>query len=183
MKSLMCPHSTSWRFVIFVLLALMWMPTSAEARPKKDVIVMKNGDRITCEIKNLEKGQLSIKTDYTTGTILVDWEQVDHIETPQRFQIETQDGTRYEGALKSDDTVPEDVLQDLKIYEEDSEQMVSRQEVVGIRQLDRGFWERLDGPGGLPLRLLYSALRLGLPAVARRRRAAAALGPRRARSW
>ncbi len=67
----------------------------AEARDKIDVIVMKNGDRITCEIKRLEKGQLSIKTDYTIGTILVDWKEVTRVESQQRFQVEDEAGELY----------------------------------------------------------------------------------------
>ena len=38
------------------------------ARPKTDVVVLDNGDRITCEIKKLQRGKLTISTD-ASGTI------------------------------------------------------------------------------------------------------------------
>jgi hypothetical protein len=39
------------------------------AREKNDVIVMKNGDRFTCEIKGLSDGVLSVKASYVDGTM------------------------------------------------------------------------------------------------------------------
>ncbi len=53
---------------IVALMAVGWL----EGRSKKDVVFLKNGDRLTCEIKSLQEGQLSVKTDYASGTIALD---------------------------------------------------------------------------------------------------------------
>src|ERR1044071_3451 len=53
----------------------------ARARPKTDVIVMKNGDRYTCEIVSLSQGQLKVKTVNTTGAVLLDWTKVNRIDS------------------------------------------------------------------------------------------------------
>jgi hypothetical protein len=53
------------------LLCLLIVPSSALARTKTDVVVMKNGDRITCEIKSLEHGQLVIKPSYANATLAI----------------------------------------------------------------------------------------------------------------
>src|SRR5262245_21504351 len=47
----------SWPGVFLWLVLVLSVPCSAFARAKKDVLVMKNGDRITCEIKELAQGQ------------------------------------------------------------------------------------------------------------------------------
>jgi hypothetical protein len=56
---------------------------SLSAREKSDVIIMKNGDRITCEIKGLNTGTLYISVDYILSTSSVDWSKVDHVESKQ----------------------------------------------------------------------------------------------------
>jgi hypothetical protein len=49
---------------------------SLNAQENSDVIVMKNGDRFTCEIKGLSGGVLSVKLNYVDGTLAVQWSQV-----------------------------------------------------------------------------------------------------------
>lgn len=66
---------------------------------KTDTVQLKNGDRITVEIKELDRGQMRLKTD-AFGTIYVKWEDVDHIETDKRLQVELIDGRRYFGPAR-----------------------------------------------------------------------------------
>jgi hypothetical protein len=42
-------------------------------REKTDVLAMKNGDRMTCEVKELDSGVLYVSFDYTHGTTSVQW--------------------------------------------------------------------------------------------------------------
>src|ERR1700758_2721242 len=49
------------------------------ARDKVDVLVMNNGDRLTCEIKGLSSGALYVGLDYVQGTVQVDWSKVHHV--------------------------------------------------------------------------------------------------------
>jgi len=69
------------------------------ARQKTDLLVMKNGDRITCEVKSLNGGVLSIALDYVDGTVSVDWSKVAHLESGQLFVVLSQDGSSHEGTL------------------------------------------------------------------------------------
>ena len=55
---------------------------------------MKNGDRMTCEIKGLSAGVLSVKLSYAQGTIGVQWSEVAHLESNQLFLV--QDRGRHE---------------------------------------------------------------------------------------
>lgn len=70
----------------------------AFAAPKTDIIVFKNGDTLTGEIKSLKRGRLSLSTD-AIGTISIEWAEVAHIESLQNVQVETNTGTRFFGHI------------------------------------------------------------------------------------
>ena len=53
------------RFIIFSFTLLLSLPLFA--REKTDVIVMKNGDRLTCEIRGLSAGVLSVQAQLCSG--------------------------------------------------------------------------------------------------------------------
>src|SRR5271169_6628389 len=92
----------SIRAVILSFTLLLTVPLFA--REKTDVIVMKNGDRLTCEVKGLDAGALSVGLDYVDGTISVQWSKVARLESSQLFVVKTQDGLVYTGKLNTADT-------------------------------------------------------------------------------
>ncbi len=89
---------------IFALLLSLFLAAPLFARDKSDVIVMRNGDRVTCEIKDLDADTLFISVDYILNTLSVDWSKVDHVESKQLFIVKTQDGLVYTGALSTPTT-------------------------------------------------------------------------------
>ena len=56
-----------------LLCSLLILSSPLLAREKSDVLVMRNGDRLTCEIKRLDSGVLYVRLDYVLGTISVNW--------------------------------------------------------------------------------------------------------------
>jgi len=70
----------------------------ALAAPKTDVLIFSNGDRLTGEIKSLQRGQLHFNTD-ATGTIGIEWARVARLQSGQHIQVETSSGRRYFGSL------------------------------------------------------------------------------------
>ena len=72
--------------------------TPGIAGDKTDVVIMKNGDRLTGDVKSLERGKLRFDTD-ATGTIPIEWDEVDYLSSEQNIQVETEDGVRYLGRL------------------------------------------------------------------------------------
>src|ERR1700743_2352676 len=72
-----------------------------DAQKNTDVIVMKNGDRFTCEIKGLSAGVLSVKLSYIDGTIGVQWSQIAHLESNRLFLVQTESGTVYTGKIST----------------------------------------------------------------------------------
>ena len=71
---------------------------SVLAAPKTDVLIFSNGDRLTGEIKSLQRGQLHFNTD-ATGTIEIEWHRVARLSSGQHIQVETSSGRRYFGSL------------------------------------------------------------------------------------
>ncbi len=64
----------------------------------EDVIVLKNGDRISGEVKKLENGDVHIDADYGQNIFIIDWEEVERIEiptaSPAHFSVVTSSGDR-----------------------------------------------------------------------------------------
>src|SRR5271170_6218441 len=88
--------------VILYCAFLLAMP--AFARDSTDVVVMKNGDRLTGEIKGLDAGVLYMSMEYILGTSSVQWSKVARLESTQLFLVKTEDGSVYTGTLNTTDT-------------------------------------------------------------------------------
>jgi hypothetical protein len=80
-------------------LSMMLMLISGIAHADTDVIVFENGDRLTGEIKSMERGQLRFETD-ATGTIDIQWGKVAFVSSDQDIQVEVVSGVRYFGHVK-----------------------------------------------------------------------------------
>jgi hypothetical protein len=130
--------------VLFSLAACL--PRLSFARAAKDVLVMKNGDRITCEVKSLQSGILKVNLDYVDGTISVDWLKVAHLESSYLFIVSLQDGSIYSAKLIS--VGPADnATAKLAIQPEDGlkPQLVDSSAVVSIEQTSENFFQRFGG--------------------------------------
>jgi hypothetical protein len=92
-------HAMNIRAIILISTLLFCLPLLAQE--SNDVIVMKNGDRFTCEIKGLSAGVLSVKLSYVDGTISVQWSQVAHLESNRLFLVQTESGVVYTGRLST----------------------------------------------------------------------------------
>jgi hypothetical protein len=131
------------RTLIFTLTLLF--PLSLFARDSTDVIVMKNGDRMTCEIKALSAGVLSVKLKYVQGTIGVQWSEVARLESAQLFLVRTEGGTVYTGKL-STATIPGERAVSIEVATgPEKEVEISQAQLVQLDQAAEGFWQRFDG--------------------------------------
>ena len=81
-----------------LLLAALTIAMSSPASAKTDVVIFVNGDRLTGEVKSLERGKLRFKTA-ATDTISIEWDDVARLTSDQNIQLETENGDRYLGHL------------------------------------------------------------------------------------
>jgi hypothetical protein len=128
--------------------------THLYAQRNTDVIVMKNGDRFTCEIKGLSAGVLSVKLSYVDGTIGVQWSQVARLESTRLFLVQTESGTVYTGRISTTGASNDPPIK-IEITEAPSREVeVDQRKIIKLNQTSEGFWHRFDG--AVSTGLLYS---------------------------
>ena len=115
------------------------------ARPKTDVVIMANGDRLTCEIKKMDHGVLYAGFDYVDGTVSIDWSKVARVESNQLFYVQTQDGTVYRGTLQTVKSPGEEPVRIEVLDEPGPPEVVPHREVVEVAQTSGSLWRRVSG--------------------------------------
>ena len=86
-----------------LMLAALWplvLTGVADAQGKTDVVVMTNGDTVTCEIKELVRGRLRVSTD-SMGTVQIEWDDVRQVTSLSRFEVELDSGERFVGSFQA----------------------------------------------------------------------------------
>ncbi len=122
----------------FVGLAVLLAATPALA-VKTDVVVLKNGDHITGEVKQVERGRLRLSTD-DAGTLEIEWDKVASVSAVAPFDVDDLSGRRYLGSL-----VPGPAAGQMLIVWKGQTETVDLSSIVRLRRLDVSFWSRLDG--------------------------------------
>lgn len=133
---------------VVVLTCFLLFAAPLYAQGKTDVIVMKNGDRLTCEIKGLEAGVLYVKLDYVDGTTSVQWSKVARLESSRLFIVKTESGSSYTGKLSTAGApgLPGDQPTRIEVATTPEEKVVvDNSEVVTIAQTSEKFWQRFSG--------------------------------------
>ncbi len=108
---------------------------------KTDIVYLRNGDRVTCEIKKLERGRLKVSTD-SMSTVYIEWKDILRLSSKALYIVEMESGTRFEGILADTGRDGELVLR-----HEGKEQLVSMAAVVWVDplKLDANRIKRWDG--------------------------------------
>lgn len=131
---------SGWRVLGCMLLAAFCGPLAAA--PKTDVVILRNGDRLTGEVKSLQYNQLKFSTD-SMGTLYIEWDKIASIESNQFLLLERTDGTRYYGQLRAGEGDARLLLQ--RKAEEPAE-IIEMGVVVRAEPIVGGaFVDRLDG--------------------------------------
>ena len=109
------------------------------AGAKTDVLVLRNGDRVTCEIQDLKEGRLRVKTD-DLGTINIDWQGVVRLTSPSIQEIQMASGARHYGSLVAASRDGALAVTTLDVPDE-----IEIRDVVFLRPIESGFWRRFGG--------------------------------------
>ncbi|NIL95423.1 MAG: DUF481 domain-containing protein [Woeseiaceae bacterium] len=127
------------KMILWILFLGLYPGMDASARDKTDLIFLVNGDRITGEIKQLDRGRLQVKTD-SMGDISIEWDDVERVESDYQFQFERTDGTRVTGKIQ-----PTPDERSITLQAGLGEVTFQHDRVVRISQIEDSFWERLQG--------------------------------------
>jgi putative salt-induced outer membrane protein YdiY len=128
--------------VVFALALLSVSP--AFGKRKDDVVVMKNGDKFTGEIKGLQYGELMFKSGYMKDSVHLDWERVADLESKDTYIVTLSDGRRITGTI-SRKMIQADDKQEFKISAADSSLEIASPEVITIENREASFWNQLTG--------------------------------------
>jgi len=108
------------------------------AQPRTDVVLLANGDRITGEIKKLDRGKLTLKTD-AADTIAIEWVRVEALTSDRLFEVRGRTGAAAYGALRPSPPAG------LDVYGPASSVTVDLLAVVEITPIGLNVWRRLEG--------------------------------------
>ena len=105
---------------------------------QKDSLILKTGDNIVGEIKSLDKGVLTVETDYSKNDFTIEWSGIKEIYSKSVFLITLKDGQRINGSIQSQG--------DKKITITDATGVKTEammDDVVFLKELKSDFWSRL----------------------------------------
>src|SRR5712691_8815666 len=124
------------------------------ARESTDVIVMRNGDHLTGQIKALNGGVLYVGMPYVVQTMSVDWSKVAHLESKQLFLVRTEDGSVYNGTLNSNETIGDRPIEINVTETPEKEVKLNSAQIVDVTQTSEKFFQRFTG--GLNFGSIYT---------------------------
>ena len=139
--------------LLFLTFVLFW---ASQASAQEDSLLLSNKNLIVGEIKSMDKGVLTIETDYSDEDFKVTWGEIRQISSKSSFLITLSDGRRFNGKLNSLDSVNVridyyDPVRVLKLKKEEVEaedtdltEVVPMNTVVYLNAVDEGFWSRLS---------------------------------------
>ena len=124
------------RCVLCALLAF-GCPAAASAQ-KTDVVTLLNGDRLTGEVKGLDRGRLEFSTD-DAGTLYLEWDKLVSVVSKRQVEVVTNDGRRFLGSLGPA------ASRSVAVVGEADTVTLPMAEVTIVRHIGRGFWSTIDG--------------------------------------
>ena len=128
-------------YTIIIILIICTM----QAFSQNDTLVMKNGDMLVGEIKELKQGVMKFETDYSDKDFAIEWNNVREIYTSHTYVISLSAGDRITGSIKTDPTDSSRVL----IFERGGMKSAKRMDIVFLQEIEDTFFGRLDASIGL----------------------------------
>src|SRR5215471_10570773 len=123
---------------------LLSLSSLTAAKSVDDVVVLKNGDHMTGEIKSLDHGELKFKSSYMLDSVSLNWESVSRLESKDNYLILLASGRVFTARIKLDATAGQSERSFL-MNAGNEEIGVSRREVISIRLAEQHFWTQLNG--------------------------------------
>lgn len=121
----------------FFFLSLLILSTTISFA-QTDSLILTNGNIIVGEFKDMDKGVLTIETDYSDSDFKIEWGGIKEMYSNTKFLITLSNGTRYNGPLKTS-TAGAVIIDDIDTGSEE----VNLNEIVFLKSVDEGFLSRL----------------------------------------
>jgi len=121
-----------------VIATALSLSTTAGAQGRTDVVTLANGDRVTGEVVQLERGRLEFKTD-DAGTLYLEWDKLASLVAARRVEVLITDGRRYFGSLG------QAAAGTIAVVTSEGTVPLQMEIVTLITPIGRSFWRQLDG--------------------------------------
>lgn len=128
----------SKNLILALIVVFLWLGNTIAWAAKTDIVYLKNGDRVTGEVKSLDRAKLQFKTDHM-GTINIEWSDIQQIVSNTGQTVELANGQRFYGSLAKPQS-EEMVI----VNTEQGPVTVSSSDVVSMYPVETGFWDRFD---------------------------------------
>ncbi|MDH5249563.1 MAG: DUF481 domain-containing protein [Cyclobacteriaceae bacterium] len=118
----------------------------------QDSLSLKNNDQLVGEVKSMDRGVLTIETDYSKSDFKVEWDEVKWISTTSTFLVTLSDGSRLAGRIQMADSAKVSIL-----TEDGPSNEHTFDEIVYMNSVNKGFWDQLSAS----ISLGYSVTKAG----------------------
>lgn len=139
-SGIVCRRRCRVRFLAGVIVAAAEMSFCASllAQPKTDVVTLANGDRLTGEVKRLDRGRLEFSTD-DAGTLYLEWDKLVSVVATRIVEVVVTDGRRFLGSLGAT------AARSIAVVGPGGVTTLAMRNVTIIRPIGTSFWRKLDG--------------------------------------
>jgi len=120
------------------LLSVLVFIVSTGPAFSQDSLIFENDNVVNGEIKSMDRGVLTIETDYSDSDFAIEWSGVKEIFTKTHFLITLENGDRVTGSLASADSVH-------VVIQGDDGQSYQHllEELVTMKSLSNKFWDQV----------------------------------------
>ncbi|MGB5203833.1 MAG: DUF481 domain-containing protein [Eudoraea sp.] len=112
----------------------------ATGHAQTDTLLLDTNTVIIGEVKSMNKGILTIETNYSDSDFTIEWLEIKKIYTQSVFLTSLTDGSRIVGSLRSNEGNSITIID----REGAVETEVQIPDIVFLQPLNEGFWSRLD---------------------------------------
>ena len=139
--------SVSRTLVLVVVIAMLLGPGESalaqldDSGLYTDRIHLKNGDVVTGNLKELDRGKLRLKTR-TMDTVFINWVDIESIDSDKYLRIEKADGSFNYGNIQHSDLDTGLVVED---HGQETELPILAVSTIQPIRVDESFWRRLEG--------------------------------------
>jgi len=121
--------------VMIVSLIIITIPAFSQ----HDSLILKNKNVIVGEIKSLDKGVLTIETDYSKTDFTIEWSGIKEIYSNTRFLVTLKNGNRINGTFHSQDGGQKVIITDASGKQTET----AIENIVYLKGLKSSFWSRM----------------------------------------
>jgi putative salt-induced outer membrane protein YdiY len=132
------------RLLVLLILVLGVCECLPAKALRGDVVMMKNGDRFTGEVKRLQSGVLYIETDYSSSDLQVEWAQVEKVKSTAVYLITLANGKHVTGNLERLAETTQHG-EEVMIVGEAPELHIPPTDVIEVATHKSSFWRQLTG--------------------------------------